>query len=147
MGKYSIVRKADEYTLSEESATEQVVTLLTYYDIDVDKIPDTDAKAGFERALDTVTSFIRRGVLEVITDKDNRVSVIHNLIDGNDKLTYGELGARHKLAMDRVKKGEDYHRMYALMGSLSGIGSGAIEKLKAKDLSVVEVLGTVFLNA
>jgi hypothetical protein len=145
MSKYAIPRKPADYTLSEEAATDQVVKLLTYYDINTETFPD-EAKVQFERALDTITDHVRRGTLEVMTDPQGRVTVIQNLTNG-DKLTYGELGAKHKLAMDRVKQGENYHRLYALMGSLCGLGSGVIEKLPARDLSVVEVLAAVFSNA
>jgi hypothetical protein len=147
MSRYALKRKED-FKLSEEVATDQVVELLGYYDIDVEKITDDAARAMFERALDATRDYIRRGVLEVTRDANERIQIVQTLTAaGSTPLTYGELGARHKLAMDKVKSGENYHRIYALMGSLCGVGSAGIEKLPARDLSVVEVLGTVFLNA
>lgn len=146
MSKYSIAHKQDDFSLSEESAIEEVKKFLTYYDIDIDSIDDADVISSFERALDSITRFVRRNILEVTEDKDGKIIIVQHLGNG-ESLTYGELGAKHKLAMDRVPKDESYKRIYALMGSLSGVGSAGIEKLKSRDLSVVEVLGTVFSNA
>lgn len=145
MSKYAIVPRA-EFILSEESAVAEVVRLLTYYDIDVETISDAESKAAFERSLDALTKYVRTGTVEVTEDADSRLSVVQHLPSGAT-LTYGELGAKHKLAMDRVPREESYKRIYALMGSLCGLGPTAIEKLSAKDLAVVEVLGTVFSNA
>lgn len=145
MSKYAIKTKP-EYLLSEESAIEQVVDLVTYYDIDVEKISDEKSREAFEKMLDNLTENIRLGTLEITREKDNKMVVVQHL-SGGDSLRYGELGAKHKLAMDRVPRDEQYKRIYALMGSLCGLGSTVIEKLPVKDLSLVEVLGTVFSNA
>lgn len=153
MSKYAL-RKKHEHFLSEEAATEQVVDLLEYYDIDVEKIPEEIAgqdsinpREGVERALDAVRDYIRRGVLEVARDpKSGAVVVNHTLVSGAI-ITYGELTAKAKLAMDKATKTGNYSRIYALMGSLCGIGQAAVEKFSARDLSVAEVLGAVFSNA
>lgn len=145
--KYGRTRSVAENLLSVESATEQVNDLLEYYDIDVAAIADMpDVGPMFERALDSVRDYVRRGVLEVIRDTNAKLTVKHH-VNGVEPLVYRELDAQAKLAMDRVPREQSYARTYALMGSLCGLGSGAIEKLPAKDLAVVEVLGAVFSNA
>lgn len=145
MSKYSI-NKDEKFILSEESANAEVKKFLTYYDIDIDSTTDEKIVTMFERSLDAVTRYVRRGVLEIAEDADGKVTVIHH-IPKAEPIVYGELGAKHKLAMDRVPAEESYRRIYALMGSLCGLGQSAIEKMSAKDLAVVEVLGTVFSNA
>jgi len=147
MSKYAL-KKKKEYLLSEESATEQIVELLTYYDIDVEKIGDNNeaGAASLETILDNLNGYVRQGVLEVVRDKDSKLTVVHTLTSG-DKVTYGEVSAKAKLAMDKFKQDETYRRIYGMMGSLSGLGSAVIEKMSAHDLSVVEALGTVFSNA
>lgn len=146
--KYGLVKAAAAYVLSKESAHEQVMDLLSYYDIDVERMAASNANAGavLERSFDQLADFIRQGRVEVVRAADGRVTVKQH-VTGTDPLVYGELGAKHKLAMDRCKEGENYQRMYNLMGSLCGLGSAAIEKLPARDLAVVEVLSTVFSNA
>lgn len=144
------LRAQPEFPISEEVAKEQVVQLLAYYDIDPDKIlADTEGAAGasFERALEQIQTYVRRGVLEVVTGGKEGIKVVHNLINGDEALEYVEIKARHKIAMESFDPGKGYSRIYAFMGALSGVGKAGIEKLSARDLAVVEVLGTVFLAA
>ena len=146
MSKYSL-RKKRELILSEEAARDQIVELLEYYDIDVDgDTSDERANQGVEKILDKLTTFVRQGVLEVGTDDKGKIQVKHNL-SGGESLVYGEINARAKVVMEKCDQNANYSRVYALMGSLCGLGKGAIEKLPAKDLNVVEVLGTVFMIA
>lgn len=144
MSKYQIARAAAQYILSEESATEQVVALLTYYDIDVERLAGGNdvAQASLEKTLDQLTDYVRRGILEI-----GENGTVTQTLGSGQTLEYVEIGAKHKLVMDKVPQGQQYAKMYALMGSLAGCGSTAIEKLPAKDLAVVEVLSTVFSNA
>lgn len=148
MSKYAR-RTEKKYILAEEAAFEQVMELLEYYDIDVEKMPEEgegiSPKAAFERALDQLTEYFRTGQVELNRDKDGKLEVVHHLA-GSETVTFREVNAKAKLAMDRVK-GTGYSRIYAFMGSLCGLGSAAIEKMPPRDLAVVEVLGTVFSNA
>lgn len=150
--KYAIRKPQADYLLSEESATEQLVDLLTYYDIDVVRLTAGDSKeerqaaSGLEKSLDSVVDAIRRGVLEVKRDDVGKLTVIQKL-KGGSELTYAEVAAKHKLAMERFDANAGYSRIYAFMGALCGIGKTGIEKLPPQDLGIVEVLGTVFSNA
>lgn len=141
-------KKAEDYTLSEEVATEQIIDLLEYYDIDIEQIGDADEKAakGLETVLDTLCRHIRTGKLTVDRGADDKLVVTQTLTNG-ETLTYSEISAKSKLAMEKYNNDSNYSRIYAFMGSLSGVGKAGIEKLSAKDLGVVEVLGAVFSNA
>jgi hypothetical protein len=146
------LRKKPDYIISEEAATDQVVALLEYYDIDVEKAPESAGDEGglsprdaLERALEQLTDYARRGLVEISTGKESKITVKQTLTDGSE-IEYREVNARAKLAMDRVK-GKGYSRLYALMASLANLPPAAIEKLPPRDLAVVEVLGSVFSNA
>lgn len=145
MSKYSLPPKDEKFVLSEESARDQIVTLLDYYDIDVDRLAgDERGQQVVEKALDQLTLFVRRGVLEVTREPK---LVVTQQLSGGDVLTYREIDSKAKLAMEKFDPTAGYSRIYAFMGSLCGLGKTAIEKLPARDLGVVEILGTVFLNA
>lgn len=145
MSKYGS-RKKQDYALSEEVATEQITMLLDYYDIDPSRITNEEQASQLERMLDHLRDLVRSGTVDITRDAKEKVIVTQTLTSG-DVVTYGELTARAKLAMDKVPENERYRRIYALMGSLSGIGSAAIEKYPVKDLATVELLGAVFSNA
>lgn len=140
------LRKKPVNILSAESALEQVLDFLEYYGIDVERMPPEAAKIT-ETSLKSIEEFVMRGTLEVSRDKDQKMQITFNLSGGTNSMVFKEMGAKHKIAMDKVKAGESYGRIYALMGSLSGLGAGGIEKLPMRDLAVVESLGMVFLTA
>ena len=144
---FALPKKAEMFVLSEESATAQVMDLLSYYDIDVDRARRSDGENNLEVACKTLVEYVRRGQVEVGRDKDARMQVTVNLSRGDEVIEFCELGARHKLVMDRVKEGGNYTRIYTLMASLAGLPPSIIEKLPVKDLSVVEILGMIFLAA
>ena len=151
MSKYTS-RKKTEFLLSEEAATDQVVELLDYYNIDVDRLTAGETKddkasaAALEKALDHVRDAFRSGQLEVSRDAGGKLLVTQH-ITGGTTLVYVEVGAKHKLAMEKFDPAAGYSRIYAFMGALCGVGKTGIEKLPVRDLSVVEVLGSVFSNA
>lgn len=146
MSKYAFQKHESDLVISEENAIASVTELLQYYDIDVDRVNDESALKAIERALDQITLHVRRGVLEFSRDEKSRMNVMHKLSNG-DVLIYTEIGSKAKLAMEKFDPNAGYSRIYAFMGSLSGVGKAGIEKLPAKDLAVVELLGTVFMNA
>lgn len=151
MSKFSLNKDSKNYLISEEVATEQVIDLLTYYDIDIDLMPTKSTKgenpqAAMERALNQLTNYVRQGLVEIGRNEDGKIIVKQNLSNGSDKVEYREVDAKAKLAMDNAES-EGYGRIYAFMGSLASMPPAAIQKLPARDLAVVEILGTVFSNA
>lgn len=144
MSKYSR-RKAPEFIISSEIAAEQVCELLEYYDIDVESL-DSDEGNPLEKALDHIARAFRTGALDIERDENGKMLVNQMLANG-ERLQYREISAKAKLAMEKFKPEAGYSRIYAFMGSLCGLGKGGIEKLEARDLAIVEVLGAVFSNA
>ena len=152
--KYAI-HKETEFKISEEAATAQVVDFLTYYDIDPDRLSQTEgdlskaeemATKSLERTLDHLRDAIRAGRVEVERDKDGKMVVTQHLT-GGDSLVYPELRARHKITMEKFDPEASHSRIYALMGALASVGDAGIKKLPTKDLSLVEVLGGLFILA
>ena len=152
--KYALRKRPETYLISEEAARDQVIELLEFYDIDIEKLPGDSGedgkispREGFEAALDQLTEYVRRGVVEISGSDTGKLQVRQNLAAADaEPLFYKEINAQAKLAMDRAK-GKGYGRLYALAGYLCGLGDAAIIKLPARDLAVVEILGTVFSNA
>jgi hypothetical protein len=143
-----IRKTAPESVISEENAQEMVGQILDYYDIDIDKLSggsDLAAKI-LENSLDEVRDAFRSGRLELGRGKNESLTIIHHLKSGN-KLEYQEINAAAKLATEAFSAGAKYSQVYAFMGSLAGVGKTGIEKLAPTDLALVEVIGTVFLNA
>lgn len=154
--RFSLRTRKDKFKLSQESAEEQLITLLEYYDIDVDTMPgekeDIDEDTGmtprqaFERTLDNLTPLIRSGRLEVKTNEKGRLTVVHTLNSGQT-VVYGELSAAAKVAMDCGKKTGNYKRIYSFMGALASLPVEEVMKFHFSDLHAVELLGAVFTNA
>lgn len=149
MSKYAMKKIfEDTFVLSEEVAIEQVNELLGYYDIDLEALLDGSEQTGnaFEKALDHVARGFRKGALTLDYTPDGKIQVVQKLGNGSE-LTYSEIAAKNKIAMEKFDPQAGYSRIYAFMGSLCGIGKAGIEKLGPQDLAIVEVLGTVFSNA
>jgi hypothetical protein len=48
--------------------------------------------------------------------------------------------------MDGYKEDDHYHRMYALAGSLNGLGATGMSQLSELDMSAAECIGFIFLQ-
>lgn len=151
MGKFSLKKNNEGFKLSEEVAVGQVVLLLEHYDIDIDdmseKVNDEikmSVKEAVEQSLEKLTTYVRRGVVEVQKTPDGELIVKQTLISGT-VIEYAKMTGKAKLATDRVKG--NYAKTYALMGALGNIPDNDFRKMDARDLAVVEILGSVFMNA
>jgi hypothetical protein len=141
MSRFARRAAPPKYIVSEEVATDQVCQILDYYDF-------TDAqRTEAEGALVKLTDYVRRGFIDVAAGADGKINITVHLSDGKTHLNVAELGARHRLATDRVKDGGNYSRVYALIGSLTNLPQAGIEALPSQDLIVLEALGVVFLVA
>lgn len=142
MSKFGLNKKI-EYALSEEVAVNQVVSMLEYYEIDVDSMDEKQGDA-VNSILENLTRFVRQGRLEIIVD-DSGIKCIQTLAKNSEiKITYKEIDGRAKTAMGTKKDADQNGRLYAVMGALSD-GEAALLKLKGPDVSLVENLGAVFL--
>lgn len=145
-GRFALNKPETRYQFSEDVARDQLMLLLEYYDIDTGRITDLDLRRDAEQPLDHLLDLIRMGKVEIRRTVQEKVEVVHTLQSG-ETVIYGELNAKAKLAMDKHSTDARYARKYALMGSLCGMGSAAIELFPPRDLAVVDLLAMLFMNA
>lgn len=143
MGKFSLRKK--EYKLSEEVGHDQVMTLIEYYDIDIDSLDNDQLEDSLESMFNRLVDHVRTGHVSIEPDDDKLK--ITQFLSNDETINYKEITARSKICMDKYKDNERYKRIYAFLGNLSGLGEPGISKLKGKDLSVAEILGSVLSNA
>ena len=140
--KSMLVKK--EYKLSKQAAKNELEKMLGYYEIDIDEIEDKELKKAILQGYARLIKAVRLGRLEIKLEEGIRI--IQTLRDGSEKITYREIDGVAKTEMAGKNADDYYGKAYALMGSLSGLGEGAIKKLKSVDLSLTEVLGLIFLS-
>jgi hypothetical protein len=133
-----------KYILSKSAAKNELQKMLDYYEIDIDDIEDKKMKASIKQGYDRLIKAVRYGRLEIKIE--DGITVIQKLKSGNETLEYREIDGTAKTEMAGKQEDDYYGKSYALMGSLSGMGETAIKKLKGVDLSLVEVLGMIFLS-
>ena len=133
-----------DFKLSEESAKDQLQVFYDHYDIDLDSLPE-DGKANLKLATDRLVRAIRTGHLEFMKDGTIK-QILRSPLGECPEIIYGELSGNNKLAMKSKATTDLYGRIYALLGSLSGLGETAITKLKGADLSIAESVGILFLQ-
>lgn len=129
--------------VSEESAQEQLDSFFQHYDIDIADMPKEQAEA-INGALNRIKRAIRSGKVEI--DGSVIKQTLINPAGEVSEIIYGELTGQSKMAMDSKKADSQYGRCYALLGSLSKLGEGAIVKLRGADLSIAECIGLLFLQ-
>lgn len=133
--------------LSKENAQESLNEFFDYYDIDIDDIEDENQQTAMRSVEKKLLKAVMRGDLEFKTT-DEAPEAIQHLKKSKTNIstiTYKVLNGKAKQAMNKKAEGDHHGRIYALMGSLSGLGSEAIASLRSTDLSISEGLGTVFL--
>lgn len=137
------LKNKPEAKISEESAQAQVLSLLEFYQIDLETM-GPDQRRGIETSLSKLTGFVMQGLVVIAAPK-----VMQNLRTPPGALAqieYGEVTGKNMVAMDGRPVEDIYGRIYALLGSVSGLGEDAFRALKGIDLSVAENLGTVFIS-
>jgi len=130
--------------LSEEVAQQQLDVLVDWYDVDPKDFDKGTEKSSAKSSCKKILNGIKKGRL-TIEIKDDTIVIIQKIGKAGEELKYRELEGKHKLAMDKAD--EEYAKMFALIGSITGIGSGGIAKLKGADLSLAEALGTLLFLA
>lgn len=135
-------------SISAEVARQQLSIMLDYYEIDGESFLDENQSNIFSQTCERLKKAIMKGRLS-ITSKDGIEVKQHlkNSYAGEVKiLDYAEIAGKHKTSMGKHKDTDHYGRMYALLGSLTGMGDAAIRSLKGPDLSTAECLGFLFLQ-
>lgn len=143
--KYKYALKKKKFILSEESAIEQVMLLLEYYEIEVEEDSQTEV------ITDKLVEYIRQGYVEI--KHDEKLEVIQNIQRRSkngtvSQLIYKPLTGRNHKAMDGKNDNEKRAAMFALLGSMCDASGGlpAINQLETIDINVAVVLGTLFLS-
>lgn len=134
----------DEKILSEESAETQVQSFLDFYELDRDAVP-TSTRENFDTCVKKIISATRKGRLE-FRDEGIVVQTLKRPPGQIKTITYSELSGKAKQAAGKFDSNDAFGRMYALLGSLSGLGAKAISNLKGVDVSLAECLGHVFMS-
>lgn len=132
-----------EFELTEEVALDQVHSLLDYYEIDVEALPEK-ASDGIDAVLESLVRSVRLGRLEINTE--DGIVCTQTLRNSETKIVYREIDGKSKTAMGKKMDNDNNGRIYAVMGALSD-GEGIIHKLKGPDIGLVEALGAIFLLA
>ena len=135
---------AEKYVMTKESAKNELKKMLDYYEIDIDEIEDKDLKRAILQGYDRLVKAVRLGRLAVKIE--DGIKILQTLRDGATVIEYREIDGTAKTERAGKAADDNYGKAYALMGSLSGLGEGAIKKLKSVDLSLAEVLGLIFLS-
>ena len=134
-----------KYVLAPDAAEKVVMSIFDYYEIDPSEIEDKEQKKFIAANYDRLIKAARLGRLEVKLEKG--ITVIQHLKDVADVVEYKEIDGNAKSATAGKDATDFYGRIYAVMGSLSGLGETGIKKMKGVDLSLCEVLGAIFLSA
>ncbi|GHT98967.1 hypothetical protein FACS1894142_5980 [Spirochaetia bacterium] len=145
--KWALPAEETEYKISEETAAKNVMEIVKHYHIDVERLPGDDQKNAIESALATLQRGFQAGLLKTEITDDGTMNVIQHLEVSKQTLTYKELTAKHKRAMDGYPDGTLFERQQALLGSLCGLGKDAIGVLRGFDLKIAEALSICFLAA
>jgi hypothetical protein len=141
-----------ENIISEEMAQEQIDLFLEFYEIDLDDLDNEDLKDALSISIKKVFKAIRKGRLEIIEVEDS-VHVKQILKKKkpeklpSNEVIYKELEGVAKVNMKSRDPEDQYGKIYALLGSLSGLGTPIITQFKSTDLSIAECLGALFLAA
>lgn len=138
------------YKVSEESAEVVLDEFLDYYEIYLEDFKDQDERNNVEGAINAVLIHIRMGYIEIEKTKENDINIKQNRKNGASEdscfIYESTRIAKAKVQMKTAKNDDQFGKMYALMGSLSGNGSQAIMNLKGIDYRVMESLSVLFLQ-
>ncbi|MCK5127580.1 MAG: hypothetical protein KAR42_15090 [candidate division Zixibacteria bacterium] len=129
--------------ISWEVANEQFNLFLDYYDLEAEDFANEATKEQFETASNKLVKAITKGRLEI---KEEESLCVTQILKNGEHIEYGVVSGKHKLAMKGKKDTDIFGRIYAIMGSITGLGETAILKLAGIDLSIAESLGFLLLQ-
>ena len=134
-------------TISEESAKKQLKIFNEYYEFKTSLVPATSREA-VDSAIDRILDAIINGRLTIRESSDGVELVQKFKFPPGEKseMTYGVLTGKTKVALKTKTEQDNFGKMYALVGSLTGIGDDGIQALKGPDLSLAECIGCLFLQ-
>lgn len=132
-----------KYIITEQNAKLELKKMFDYYEIDIDEIENKEHRKAIQAGYDRLVKAVRLGRLKIKIE--NGITVTQKLRN-DDEIIYREIDGKAKAEMDGKAAEAHNQKMHSLLGSLSGLGEGAIKQLKGVDLSLAEVLGLIFLS-
>ena len=147
---------ATKTPISEESARESLGLFFDYYEIDAKNVGGGEnAQAAFDSTVDRMVDAVRKGRVEIEENENGLIvrQTLKNKAKSDLKdagstavLEYKEISGAAKDAMKHKKQSDDYGKIHALLGFLSGAGENAIKRLRGVDMSISECIGVLFLK-
>jgi hypothetical protein len=139
---WSSAAKKPEYKLSLEAGRQAVLELVNFYDIEFDGEPDK----AFDKIMDELAGYYRRGLLENKKDDALGFCVVQHLVKGQD-LTYREMKGKDRLAHSRYDgKSQADEKVDAVLGKLCGLGDDAIASLMGDDRRAAALVAALFFG-
>ena len=138
--------KKQEQVISDESAEKLLDRFLDYYEIDITNIVSKNIKNSAKQAYANLHKAITRGRLDIsFTDGVEVIQTLKYPPGDMKTITYKKLTGQAKTSMKEMDNDDVLGQVYALMGSLSGLGAKGLSKLEHADIKIVENLGVLFL--
>ena len=136
-----------EYKLSKESAQVVLNLFLDEYEIDIDDCPEDEMEIQLDQ-YGRLIKQIRLGRIEIESTEKGIIVTQHLKRPPGEvqSITYNSVKGSSKSQMGNKKDTDVYGKMYAFLGSLSGLGEHAIMALSGVDLRTAESLGFLFLR-
>jgi hypothetical protein len=128
--------------LSEDVASEQIKNFFDYYDIDLEANTEADQNS-VNKIIRRLVKAIQAGHIEFNSD-GTIIQRLRKPPGKFDTITYNEMTGKAKIEAEKIAGSKDVMRVYALLGSLSGLGVNAIASLRGPDLTIAECVGVVF---
>lgn len=142
MSEVEQIASKKEHKLSEEVAREQMQQLLDSYDIDAKDLEIENGPEWIATVINRLVRAIRSGYVEVMDNGE----VKHNLVHPQGDIPYIIYGRVSGLAMKaRDKAKGNFEKDCAFMGSLCNLPEGAMAKMDAVDISIMQRLGQLFM--
>lgn len=163
MGKYDLETK--QYKIDPETATAQFMLFLNHYNIDLEKLAESQLKIAAEktgkanpttaeiekeadRLGDDVVDIIRTGHIEIAVPEDGYgVTIQQNFKNppgDHTSFKFGVLKGKHKKGMPTHKDPEKRIILIAESMLENSVHRGIFEKLSGYDTSVFTLIGTLF---
>ena len=158
MGKYSKKVKT-EYIIDEQTAVNQFMLFVDYYDMDVDEIAEAITKKSKNKEKttgdeigDEYVEMIRLGKFTIF-EEDGIVKIKQHLVKSIGKsgdfteIVYGQLRGKNRKDMGMAGSNDQEVKSIALLNSLSSTAGDIVEKLIGSDYSTaIGIAGLYFLT-
>jgi hypothetical protein len=128
-----------EYKFSEEVAEDQLMLFLDAYEIRESNFYIEEEKTVYKNCIHRLLMAVRKGRMTFYDD-----GTCDQVLQDKRTIHYGVLTGESKVQNKTVINASSdsmmTSRQYSMMGSLSGLGTNAIKKIKGVDLGIIEAL-------